>query len=287
MKQLFITDMDGTLLNEDSKVSPTSAQIISDLSRQGALITVANARTPATVGPLLEGVYTSLPAIVMTGAAMWDRSNRSYVNTHPFAADTDCQILAAMRSEGIEPFVYTFFDGDPLLHVYRNSPMSDNDIKFMDERRVSGLKEFHIDQPMPEGGHTMLFFAMGPRDRIFAAADKIRALGICSVSAFTDIFGEDTGIIELFAPGVSKASAVQALKAETGADRLIVYGDNLNDLPMMAVADESVAVGNALPEVKSAATRVIGANTEDAVARDILHTITSSDTMMEHTAFLH
>lgn len=270
MKHLFVTDMDGTLLNEHSKVSPTSAKIISDLSRQGALITVATARTPATVEPLLEDTYTSLPAIVMTGAAMWDRNNRSYVNTHPFDGDADHQLLAVMRSEGIEPFVYTFFDGDPLLHVFRNSPLSDNDIRFMDERRVSGLKEFHIDRPMPEGGHTMLLFAMGPRERIFAAADKIRALRICSVSAFTDIFGEDTGILELFAPGVSKASAVQALKSQTGADRLIVYGDNLNDLPMMAVADESVAVANALPEVKAAATRVIGPNTADAVARDIM-----------------
>lgn len=270
MKHLFVTDMDGTLLNEHSKVSPVSAKIISDLSRQGALITVATARTPATVEPLLEDTYTSLPAIVMTGAAMWDRNNRSYVNTHPFDGDADHQLLAVMRSEGIEPFVYTFFDGDPLLHVFRNSPLSDNDIRFMDERSVSGLKEFHIDRPMPEGGHTMLLFAMGPRERIFAAADKIRALRICSVSAFTDIFGEDTGILELFAPGVSKASAVQALKSQTGADRLIVYGDNLNDLPMMAVADESVAVANALPEVKAAATRVIGPNTADAVVRDIM-----------------
>lgn len=278
MKHLFVTDMDGTLLNEHSKVSPTSAKIISDLSRQGALITVATARTPATVEPLLEDTYTSLPAIVMTGAAMWDRNNRSYVNTHPFDGDADHQQLAVMRSEGIEPFVYTFFDGDPLLHVFRNSPLSDNDIRFMDERRVSGLKEFHIDRPMPEGGHTMLLFAMGPRERIFAAADKIRALRICSVSAFTDIFGEDTGILELFAPGVSKASAVQALKSQTGADRLIVYGDNLNDLPMMAVADESVAVANALPEVKAAATRVIGPNTADAVARDIMQVYSETHT---------
>lgn len=278
MKHLFVTDMDGTLLNEHSKVSPTSAKIISDLSRQGALITVATARTPATVEPLLEDTYTSLPAIVMTGAAMWDRNNRSYVNTHPIDGDADRKLLAVMRSEGIEPFVYTFFDGDPLLHVFRNSPLSDNDIRFMDERRVSGLKEFHIDRPMPEGGHTMLLFAMGPRERIFAAADKIRALRICSVSAFTDIFGEDTGILELFAPGVSKASAVQALKSQTGADRLIVYGDNLNDLPMMAVADESVAVANALPEVKAAATRVIGPNTADAVARDIMQVYSGTHT---------
>ncbi len=278
MKQLFITDMDGTLLDDQSKVSPRSARIISDLSRQGALITVATARTPATVQPLLEGVYTSLPAIVMTGAAMWDRENRSYANTLPFDAGTDRQLIRLLDGYEIRPFVYMFFDGDPLLHVYRHSPLSPEDMTFMDQRRESGLKEFHIDQPIPDcGGHTMLLFAMGQKDKIFAAADNIRALGICSVSAFTDIFSDNTGILELFAPDVSKASAVLSLKAQTGAEHLVVYGDNLNDLPMMAVADESVAVANALPEVKAAATRVIDANTDDAVALDILSRYTDSN----------
>lgn len=277
MKQLFITDMDGTLLDDQSKVSPRSARIISDLSRQGALITVATARTPATVQPLLEGMYTSLPAIVMTGAAMWDRNNRSYANTRPFDDGTDRQLIELLHSYGISPFVYMFFDGDPLLHVYRHSPLSPEDMTFMDQRRASGLKEFHIDQPIPDGGHTMLLFAMGQKDKIFAAADNIRALGICSVSAFTDIFSNNTGILELFAPDVSKAAAVMSLKAQTGAEHLVVYGDNLNDLPMMAVADESVAVANALPEVKAAATRVIGPNTDDAVALDILSRYTDSN----------
>ena len=47
----------------------------------------------------------------------------------------------------------------------------------------------------------------------------------------------------------------------------MVFGDNLNDLSMMAVADLSVAVGNAFPQVKEAADIVIGRNDEDAVAR--------------------
>lgn len=78
-KHLFVTDLDGTLLNADSKVSQESAEIISSLSREGALITVATARTPATVEPLLCETATSIPAIVMTGAAMWDRKEKRYI----------------------------------------------------------------------------------------------------------------------------------------------------------------------------------------------------------------
>jgi hydroxymethylpyrimidine pyrophosphatase-like HAD family hydrolase len=54
-----------------------------------------------------------------------------------------------------------------------------------------------------------------------------------------------------------------------GVERVVVFGDNLNDLSMFEVADLAVAVDNALPEVKAAADVVIGANTTDAVARFI------------------
>lgn len=270
MKHLFVTDMDGTLLDGFSRVSPDSAHIISGLSRRGALITVATARTPATVEPLLRDTFLSIPAIVMTGAAMWDRSTQQYVNVRPFAPGRGEQLLDEMRSLGIEPFIYMFYPGDPLLHVYRRSPMSECDRKFMEERRSLSLKRFHLDTPRPAGGSMMLLFATGPADRMFEAAGRLRAIGGCSVSAFTDIFGRDTGILEVFAEGVNKASAILNLKQALGADRLTVYGDNLNDLPMLAVADDAVAVANAMPEVRQAATRIIGANTSDAVARDIL-----------------
>ena len=75
MKKLFITDLDGTLLNSESQVSHRSAKIISDLSQHGTLITVATARTPATVERLLQNTLTTPPAIVMTGASLWDRQN--------------------------------------------------------------------------------------------------------------------------------------------------------------------------------------------------------------------
>lgn len=90
------------------------------------------------------------------------------------------------------------------------------------------------------------------------------------MSAYQDIFNPAISYIEVFDSGVSKADAVMELKEMTGADRVVVYGDNLNDLTMFAVADESVAVDNARPEVKAVANRIIGPNTADSVAKDML-----------------
>ena len=65
----------------------------------------------------------------------------------------------------------------------------------------------------------------------------------------------------------SKANAILQLKELLGCDRLVVFGDGVNDLDMFRVADEAYAVENAVPELKAAATAVIGANDEDGVAR--------------------
>ncbi len=110
---------------------------------------------------------------------------------------------------------------------------------------------------------------MGSVGRIFPLAEELRAGVDCSVSAYIDIFGDDVGILEVFAPGVSKADAVSRVARRSGADRVVVFGDNLNDLPMMAVADVAVAVDNALPQVKEAADIIIGPNTANSVARFI------------------
>ena len=81
--------------------------------------------------------------------------------------------------------------------------------------------------------------------------------------------------IELCPKGCTKAKKILQMKDEYGFDRVIVFGDSLNDLPMFSIADESYAVSNALDEVKAAATKVIGSNNEDAVA-DFLKQITKN-----------
>ena len=49
-------------------------------------------------------------------------------------------------------------------------------------------------------------------------------------------------------------------------ERIICFGDNLNDIPMFEAADHSIAVENAVAAVKEAADEIIGKNTDNAVA---------------------
>ena len=114
----------------------------------------------------------------------------------------------------------------------------------------------------------MLIFGMGNFDHLRAIADDIDREGIpCSYNCYHDIFDKGLGFIDIYMEGTTKALAIEQVKAATGAERVVVFGDNLNDIPMMRAADWSVAVENAYSEVKLAASEVIGLNTDDAVVK--------------------
>lgn len=279
MRHLYVTDMDGTLLNHDSRLSQRTISILADLTRQGVLFTVATARTPATVDPLLSPVRPSAPAVVMTGAALWDFDTRRYI--HPiFIPRRDVgPILDECRRRDINPFIYTLGDNG-ILDVYIDRPLTHPQQHFIDDRSNMPLKRFHIGIPFDlnrDGDKVILIYIMGEIQRLNSLADTVRHNSECAVSAYADIFDPTLGNVEIFAPGVSKASGVRRLAKLVGATGLTVFGDNLNDLPMMAVATRSIAVGNALDSVKQAADITIGPNTTDAVPLFIAREVTGSN----------
>lgn len=270
-RTLYVTDMDGTLLNNGSFVSNRSSAIISDLSHDGALITVATARTPATVVPLMEGTFTTVPFVVLTGAAMYDHASSAYHDVN-FIPEDECEVLQKLYADaGVHPFVY-HLDAEGGLVVYHHHDMTDVERDFYTPRSNLRLKRFTFEK-MPDGDNrnVLLLFSTGLRREMMPLADAIRDTGLFSVSCYPDIFMPDVVILEVYRAGVSKANAVKRLMESTGAERLVAFGDNLNDIPMLEIADVAVAVANAHPGVKESADIVIGPNYDDSVARFMLH----------------
>lgn len=120
-KTLYVSDLDGTLLSTDSRISPRSSEIISRLSAKGALITVATARTPASVVPLLTGTRTSVPAIVMTGCALWNRNTASFENYHFIPEDDIATAIDSCRNLDVHPFTYAMAPDSSTLDVYHGA----------------------------------------------------------------------------------------------------------------------------------------------------------------------
>lgn len=272
MVTLYISDLDGTLLDNNALIAPETARLLSDLTRRGALVSVATARTPATVEPILADTLTAPELVVMTGAAIWNRPGSRFADIRLLPADEVEMMLTVFSRRGIAPFCYVLNPDGRFIDVYHPShTLSPNEKVFVSERARLTLKGFHLGCECPADlrSRVALFFGMGTKEAIVSVACELRAISRCYISYYKDTYSPDLWFLEIFAPGVSKAAGVENLRRRLRADRIVAFGDNLNDIPMLQTADIGVAVENALPEVKEIADIVIGPNTRNSVARFI------------------
>ncbi len=277
MKTLYITDLDGTLLGNDSRVAGESVELLRELPSE-KLFTIATARTPATIDLILpRELGPELPAIVITGSALWHRRERRYSDVMVMRPDDALCAEEAMLRCGLAPFTYTIDAPEGMLYAYGRipdgrpafGPLTAAEQAFVDERRNLPLKRISLTRN-PMTCPPLLVFGIGHMDQVEQAAAIVAdQMPEAAVSVYGDVFSREKGFIEVFAPGVSKGAAALRLKERLGAGRLVVFGDSLNDMAMLRVADEAVAVANAAEEVKAAATTVIGPNSDNSVARFI------------------
>ncbi len=275
---LYVSDLDGTLLGEDSQLSAvTVATLNRIIGELGGLFTVATARTPATVVPLMQQVHARLPFIVIGGSAMWNPVTMSYEHTRGIDDMTVNAVADVFDRRGAHPFIYRRH-GKNLLHTHHYGPLSPQEERFIAERQHLPLKQFFLDDRdfRHSDDEALLIFSMNKYAVLKSIADDLRtSVPSCSVMFYHDIFDESEGYLEIFSAGTSKAAAIGDLARQLGAGRVVVFGDNRNDIAMMQAADFSVAVDNAFTEVKAVASEVIGPNTVDSVARwietELLH----------------
>lgn len=272
-RTLYVSDMDGTLLDATSRISPESAAMLNEAISAGALFTVATARTPATVAGLLEGVDVRLPVAVMTGSALWNPATGLYSNVQYIAEDEVSKAIEIYRQCQLPTFIYTLENN--LIHIYHYGRLNSEEYCFLEGRLRTPFKRAHVTLGRPERlpnrlDKVILFFAIQSTGNVREVERLLRENLRCTVQCYHDNYGPEIGLLEIFAENSSKARAIATLAREIGADRIVAFGDNINDLPMLRSADMAVAVQNAVPELKLESDLIIGPNTEDSVARFIL-----------------
>ena len=265
-RTLYISDLDGTLLNEKSRITATTANVINQLIDDGMLFTIATARTPATVVELMKEVNISLPVILMTGALLYDIKSNKYLHISSFDTDVSARLIDVIAGYGISPMVY-YVDNSVLCVNYRR-PITNRQRYFIAQRNGTPFKKYvEVKEHPTAPPTTVLIFFMGNYDKLKVIYDAISDIeGHCSYLYYDNIL-EDQGYLEIYPSGTSKANAIERLAREINVDEIVSFGDNLNDIPMFEISHRCYAMDNAVDEVKLYATDIIDSNMDDGVAR--------------------
>ncbi|HIX27286.1 MAG TPA: HAD family hydrolase [Candidatus Barnesiella excrementigallinarum] len=264
---LYISDLDGTLLNRNSTVSPHSIEKINRLLQKGMLFTIATARTPATVVPLLEQLQIDIPAVLMNGAVLYDIRRKLYIRTNGFTDNSALRYIDLLEKRGLIPFVYRIDNNK--LKVFHKPLTNNMQREFKRQRENTPYKEFipTIDYSVELLDNPPLFLMVIDRfDKLQIAAAEINRTGKCSLFCYRDVVDLEYGYLEIYPKGVSKAATAQQIIDKLTPWEVVAFGDNLNDMPLFKIADRRYAPENAVNEVKQQATAIIADNDHDGVA---------------------
>ena len=178
-RTLYISDLDGTLLNSNSIVTSHSVENINLLLQKGMLFTIATARTPATVVPLLKQLQLDLPVVLMNGAVLYDIQNKHYIQTNGFTDDSALRYISVLENRDLIPFVYRIENNK--LQVFHKPLVNNIQRDFKYKRENTPYKDF-----IPTDNYTAeltdnppLFMLVIDRfDKLETAAAEITRAGI-------------------------------------------------------------------------------------------------------------
>lgn len=273
---LYVCDLDGTLLGPDAGPSDFTRDTLNGLVGCGVPITIATARSLVSVRKVVDGLELRGPGVVYGGAFVVDLATGATLVERLLDPSLVDRVLGVFAEIGVAPLVYAV-DSAP---TDDGGTMHSDTVGWVAGSESPGiawyLKDRGHDPRFRPVGHardlrrdgTFSLVAIAPEAELLPVAELLRRefAGQVVVSLQAETYLPGVFWLELAAPGATKGYGVDDLKRLTGADRVVCFGDNRNDLAMFAAADESYAVANASDEVKARATAVIGSNADDGVA---------------------
>lgn len=267
MRTLYISDLDGTLLNKNAELSSCSIETINTLMKKGMHFSIATARSAASAVPILKDLQLSLPIILMNGVLVFDLKSKRYLNIEYLAPTSLAILYRILKKYHLNGFLYEVKDHMLSTYYERLSNKSQQD--FYTERVNKYHKVFTQvnDFSSLEPKNLIYLSLLDKRERLEGAYQLLKDQKDFALAYYKDVYSqEDMWYLEIFSAHATKYNAVQYLKKEYHFDRIIGFGDNLNDLPLFRACDITCAVANANNELKTAADYIIGTNMEDGVA---------------------
>jgi hydroxymethylpyrimidine pyrophosphatase-like HAD family hydrolase len=260
--RLIVSDLDGTFLAPDGSIPAVNVAAVQRAAAMGVGFVAATGRPTRWLGVLAE-LGTAQPLVIAAnGAVLWDLAAGRVVEASGIEVDLLRSVIAALRtaipglSFGVEtPDGFACEPSCPAARRGTVAVLAAGQAGLLDvQGPVVKLLGFHPD------------LDAGP------LADLAeRAVGQVVTVTHSAPTGE-YGLVEISAPGVSKASALQRLCRRLGIapEGVAVFGDMPNDADMLAWAGMPHVVANAHPALLASGFPVVGSNAEAGVGRGII-----------------
>ena len=259
MIKLIATDMDDTLLDASSSLTPRTLSALQQAMSAGVMLSLSSGRMPESMLPFAERIGVNAPRILFNGALIYDHRTDQILYSNAIDAETALAVAKMIEAEGV------------YLQIYPGKG-------YYCHRRCEHTERYEasIRVPCTELGMPVSEWMTGSMVKMLAIAtpEIIDALQAKLRTAFprgVNFMKSKAHYLEIVAEGVDKGSAIRVLAEKLGlsTDEVLAFGDGQNDAAMLEAAGFGVAMENAVAECKAAAKLIAPRNTEDGVAQVI------------------
>jgi Cof subfamily protein (haloacid dehalogenase superfamily) len=259
---MIATDVDGTLLDGDERVTPRTRAAVVAAVEAGAQFVLATGRPPRWIRPVVDALGFAPMAVCANGAVVYDPSTDRILSARTLSADVLSELAEmatrAIPGAGLAVERVGLSAHDAATPQFVSSPGYEHAWLNPDNTEVS------LEDLLGAPAVKLLIRKAGARSADMAAvlAKHIGLQGDLTYST-------NNGLIEVVPLGISKATGIQEVARPMGitAEDVVTFGDMPNDVPMLLWAGHGVAMGNAHQEAIDAADEVTAPNTDDGLAR--------------------
>lgn len=252
---LVISDVDGTLLDDNKKLSPGAPPAVQRLHAAGIRFSIASARPPRMVRGLIDALQVREPFASFNGAVIVG-SDEKVLREYPMKP-SDAQMVADwIRGHGFDLWVWTSNDwlvtsaaGEHVAHHEREmgrapTLLTTRDITGYDVLKLVGVSDDY--------------------EALAAAEKELVSRGLTTISATRS----SPYYLDVTAAAANKGAAVVALSEllNIPCQEIATIGDMITDTLMFRQSGMSIAMGNAFDDVKALATYTTKASNDDGFA---------------------
>ena len=268
-KMLYVSDLDGTLLNSNALLNEDVPERLNCLIDKGLCFTVATARTYATVNSIVKDVHLTYPMILMNGVMIYDPINKSCINAEIIERESVEYILKGRKKFGVTGFAYALSPENSKMATYYEKITTEHMEKFYVERRDVYHKPFSKVEQLEEIlGEDIIYFSICYDEKVLRPFyEYLQKDDKLNLNFYKDVYGDGLWYLEISHKNASKYHGVQKLRAMLHPDVITGMGDNLNDIPLFEACDRCCAVGNAHKEVKERADYILDTNLNAGVVK--------------------
>lgn len=256
--KIVVTDLDGTLLTSDDRLTQASIHAFSHLKQQGILSVVATGRVLSEAQFAVEAIGATDYFIGMNGAQTINLQTQETIYQKRLDLTTVAALVDILDTLGVFYQIYSHTSVFTRPH-------------WLTDMSTSGMKPEYLRRfassilPFSDVNHLQavkMFVICKDQQKQQRMREQLACLeSVILVSSYPDYF-------EILPKGLNKGDALLRLCAhlDIAPKEVAAIGDSENDIEILSQSGVAIAMGNAFDRVKAVADYIVPTNDDDGVA---------------------